>query len=323
MSMFKSVADRLGFPHSSSSNSISSHSSSSSPHNSPPPHRSIFSSSSSNSTRSPSRQHQRNNNNHNHTLAPPLSSSPSLASYHFGQRKTSVSTPKPILPPLTFLHNNNDTLAQSVASAGGDSSELGPSKAENVTVTVRVRPFSNVDLRVKGGPEQVWALHEASRITYADEYSMAGRRAAVEYAYDHALTGSDNEIIYSTSVKSLVQSAMEGYNGMGRTISKTTNKEKDDDDEQTPPSGTQQEPGITPRAVDDVFKHIQENPDREFLLRVSYIEIYNESIRDLLSPEAIDLRIHEDRRRGVYVSPLKEEIVTTPGQVMRIIQRGD
>ncbi|KFH73551.1 hypothetical protein MVEG_00767 [Podila verticillata NRRL 6337] len=290
MSMFKSVADRLGFPHSSSSNSISSHSSSSSPHNSPPPHRSIFSSSSSNSTRSPSRQHQRNNNNHNHTLAPPLSSSPSLASYHFGQRKTSVSTPKPILPPLTFLHNNNDTLAQSVASAGGDSSELGPSKAENVTVTVRVRPFSNVDLRVKGGPEQVWALHEASRITYADEYSMAGRRAAVEYAYDHALTGSDNEIIYSTSVKSLVQSAMEGYNGTvfayGQTSSGKTYTM----------SGTQQEPGITPRAVDDVFKHIQENPDREFLLRVSYIEIYNESIRDLLSPEAIDLRIHEDRR---------------------------
>lgn len=32
------------------------------------------------------------------------------------------------------------------------------------------------------------------------------------------------------------------------------------------------------------------------MLRVSYIEIYNESIRDLLSPEAIDLRIHEDRR---------------------------
>jgi len=45
-----------------------------------------------------------------------------------------------------------------------------------------------------------------------------------------------------------------------------------------------------------VFKYIRENSDREFLLRVSYLEIYNESIRDLLSPEAIDLRIHEDRR---------------------------
>jgi hypothetical protein len=56
------------------------------------------------------------------------------------------------------------------------------------------------------------------------------------------------------------------------------------------------EPGIIPRTVEDVFKYIHENSEREFLLRVSYLEIYNESIRDLLSPEAIDLRIHEDRR---------------------------
>ncbi|KAF8948922.1 hypothetical protein BGZ47_001131 [Haplosporangium gracile] len=88
-------------------------------------------------------------------------------------------------------------------------------------------------------------------------------------------------------------------------------------------SGTSDQPGITPRAVEDVFKYIRENSEREFLLRVSYMEIYNESIRDLLSPETIDLKIHEDRKRGVYVSPLKEEIVTTPSQVMRIIQRGD
>ncbi|KAG0095794.1 NADH-ubiquinone oxidoreductase chain 1 [Podila epicladia] len=292
MSMFKSVADRLGFPHSSSSNSISSQSSNSSPHNSPSSRSNIFSSSTTSSTRSPSRQHQRHH--HNNSLASPSSSpTPSPASYHFGQRKTSVSTPKPILPPLTFLHNNNDTLAQSVANAGGDASDVGPSKAENVTVTVRVRPFSNVELRVKGGPEQVWALHDGSRITYADEYSMAGRRTAVEYGYDHALTGSDNEVIYNTSVKSLVQSAMEGYNG---------NEGREEEESCTARggertmSGTQQEPGITPRAVDDIFKHIRENSDREFLLRVSYLEIYNESIRDLLSPEAIDLRIHEDRR---------------------------
>ncbi|KAF8963817.1 hypothetical protein BGZ46_000915 [Entomortierella lignicola] len=61
-------------------------------------------------------------------------------------------------------------------------------------------------------------------------------------------------------------------------------------------SGNESQPGITPRAVEDIFKYIRENSDREFLLRVSYLEIYNETIRDLLSPEAIDLRIHEDKR---------------------------
>ncbi|KAF8939321.1 hypothetical protein BGZ58_010032 [Dissophora ornata] len=164
---------------------------------------------------------------------------------------------------------------------------------------------------------EVWAVDEASKIRYADDYSMKERRAEVEYAYDHALTGSDNELIYNTSVKNLVQSAMEGYNGTvfayGQTSSGKTYTM----------SGTERQPGITLRAVEDVFKYIRENSEREFLLRVSYLEIYNESIRDLLSPEAIDLRIHEDRKRGVYVSPLKEEIVTAPSQVMRIIQRGD
>lgn len=186
-----------------------------------------------------------------------------------------------------------------------------------MTVSVRVRPFNLAEMKVAGGPAEVWAVQENSRIGYADDYSMRERRTAVDYTYDHALTGSDNEGIYSTSVKGLVQSAMEGYNGTvfayGQTSSGKTYTM----------SGTSSQPGITPRAVEDVFKYIRENSEREFLLRVSYLEIYNECIRDLLSPEAIDLKIHEDRKRGVYVSPLKEEIVTTPSQVMRIIQRGD
>ncbi|KAK9760587.1 Kinesin-like protein kip2, variant 2 [Basidiobolus ranarum] len=84
------------------------------------------------------------------------------------------------------------------------------------------------------------------------------------------------------------------------------------------------QPGVIPQAVTDVFNFIHETAgSREFLLRVSYMEIYNETIRDLLSPEVTDLRIHEDKRRGVYVSPLREEIVTSPKQVMRVIHRGE
>ncbi|KAF9362899.1 hypothetical protein BGX34_005285 [Mortierella sp. NVP85] len=260
-----------------------------------------------------------------------------LASSHNGgsrSRKTSTSsgssasplpalpsiaqpTPKPILPPLNFMNTQDgNSFGQSVGKVGTSSVGDTPSRAaENVTVTVRVRPFSATELRAGGGPREVWQVQEDTQISYADDYLLRERRAAVDYAFDHALTGSDNEAIYSKSVKDLVQSAMEGYNSTvfayGQTSSGKTY------------SGTEMEPGIIPRTVEDVFKYIHENSEREFLLRVSYLEIYNESIRDLLSPEAIDLRIHEDRRRGVYVSPLKEEIVTTPSQVMRIIQRGD
>lgn len=49
-------------------------------------------------------------------------------------------------------------------------------------------------------------------------------------------------------------------------------------------TGNEAEPGIIPRAMRDVFGYIKKTPSREFLLRCSYLEIYNESIHDLLSP---------------------------------------
>ncbi|KAF9961058.1 hypothetical protein BGZ72_005016 [Mortierella alpina] len=329
--MLKSVADRLGIPHSSSSSSLSSSqpsSRSTSPNLSSTTssqRTSIFS-----SPRSPSRQQQLQK--HSASTSPSGATAAAAPTGVNGlPRKVPVASTKPVLPPLA-THDHN-SLANSVANASHPDGPPAPtaspsatpstatattpaSKTENVTVTVRIRPFSSSELKAAGGPTEVWAVSDdGAKIGYADDYAVSARRTPVDYIYDCALTGSDNELIYSASVKNLVQSAMEGYNGTvfayGQTSSGKTY------------SGTENHPGITPRAVEDIFKYIRENSDREFLLRVSYLEIYNESIRDLLSPEAIDLRIHEDRRRGVYVSPLKEEIVTTPSQVMRIIERGD
>ena len=56
------------------------------------------------------------------------------------------------------------------------------------------------------------------------------------------------------------------------------------------------EKGLLPRAMHDVFKWKNEHPDRIFLLRVSYMEIYNEEINDLLGRE------HAERKTGVNSS---------------------
>ncbi|KAG0258575.1 hypothetical protein BG011_003204 [Mortierella polycephala] len=268
-------------------------------------------------------------------------------------RRATLTAPKPVLPPLTA--HDHSSLATSVANASqlegppltpipasaataASSTASAPSKTENVTVTVRIRPFSSSELKASAGTTEVWDVSDdGTKIGYADDYAVSARRAPVDYIFDSAMTGSDNEQIYNAGVKRLVQSSMEGYNGTvfayGQTSSGKTYVMHDGFSArsvknivarmQVTMSGSESQPGITPRAVEDIFMYIRENSDREFLLRVSYLEIYNESIRDLLSPEAIDLRIHEDRRRGVYVSPLKEEIVTTPSQVMRIIERGN
>ncbi|KAF9215050.1 hypothetical protein BGZ59_002414 [Podila verticillata] len=318
--MLRTNNDRLGIPQPTSQASV--------PSPTPSSHRSSILPPS--SIRSPSRLQQPKSSS---SLVSPTPTIPTPTPTTIpGFRKISVSTPKAppniasvpqeevhVSPPSS-VSATTTTASPSITPTptnGSTATSAAPSKTENVTVTVRIRPFSSSELKVAGGVTQVWEVNDGSNIVYNDDYAVNTRRAAVDYAYDHALTGSDNELIYNTSVKNLVQSAMEGYNGTvfayGQTSSGKTYTM----------SGTETQPGITPRAVEDVFKYIRENSEREFLLRVSYMEIYNESIRDLLSPEAIDLRIHEDKRRGVYVSPLKEEIVTTPIQVMRIIERGD
>lgn len=97
--------------------------------------------------------------------------------------------------------------------------------------------------------------------------------------------------------------------------------------------GTASSPGVIPLAITDIFSYIRETPSREFLLRVSYLEIYNEKIHDLLSMPTNggvggavaqeEIKLREDSKRGVYASPLKEEIVQSPTQLLRVIARGD
>ncbi|CAI5967800.1 unnamed protein product [Closterium sp. NIES-64] len=63
--------------------------------------------------------------------------------------------------------------------------------------------------------------------------------------------------------------------------------------------------------------------NREFLLRVSYLEIYNEEINDLLAPDNRRLQIHESSERGVFVAGLHEEIVMCPDQVLQLLSVGE
>ena len=72
--------------------------------------------------------------------------------------------------------------------------------------------------------------------------------------------------------------------------------------------------GIVHMAASDIFNHIQKDPERKFFVRVSFIEIYNEEVRDLLvSDNSVNnaiLEIRQDKDRGVYVDS-KETTVTS------------
>ncbi|KAJ8541213.1 hypothetical protein K7X08_002029 [Anisodus acutangulus] len=63
--------------------------------------------------------------------------------------------------------------------------------------------------------------------------------------------------------------------------------------------------------------------NREFLIQVSYMEIYNEDINDLFAVENQKLQIRESLDSGIFVAGLREEIVNDAEQVLELIQRGE
>lgn len=100
--------------------------------------------------------------------------------------------------------------------------------------------------------------------------------------------------IYDTAVVPIVESVLNGYNGTilayGQTGSGKTHTMSGQDIED------EEQRGIIPRMVSGFFKQITEQPeDVEFSIKVSFVEIYNEKIKDLLDPRKNDLKIHENK----------------------------
>ncbi|XP_022752076.1 kinesin-like protein KIN-7I [Durio zibethinus] len=65
--------------------------------------------------------------------------------------------------------------------------------------------------------------------------------------------------------------------------------------------------GITEYAVKDICDYIERHEEREFLVKFSALEIYNEAVRDLLSSDSTPLRLLDDPERGTVVEKLTEE----------------
>ena len=84
------------------------------------------------------------------------------------------------------------------------------------------------------------------------------------------------------------------------------------------------ERGIIPRAIEDIFGYIQGDTSvrSKYLVRASYVQIYNEVISDLLKPERANLSIREDKKRGVFVEGLSEWVVRTPDEIYGLMERG-
>ena len=145
-------------------------------------------------------------------------------------------------------------------------------------------------------------------------------RFTFDYVFD---MDSNQQEVYDQTAKPAVISILEGYNstifaygqtGTGKTFTM----------EGFTYSSSDTQRGIIPRSIDEIFNYIESlsNSDTKFMVRASYLQIYNESISDLLKPEKISLQIREDKKKGVFVEGLSEWAVRNPHDIYTLLQRG-
>lgn len=124
--------------------------------------------------------------------------------------------------------------------------------------------------------------------------------------------------VYEATTRGLLDNVLDGYNatifaygatGCGKTHTIT---------------GTQQQPGIIFLAMQELFERIEEQGSEKITdLSLSYLEIYNETIRDLLVPGKANLNLREDANQAVSVAGLSTHHPKTIQEVMDMIMRGN
>lgn len=194
---------------------------------------------------------------------------------------------------------------------------------EKISVAVRFRPpKSSADPDVDSssfsgggaGGNREWRIDDTRISLLHRAVPVPGTSFAFDHVFDDTAT---NGRIYGLLVRSLIRAAVDGFNGTAFAYGQTSSGKT------FTMNGSSADPGIIPLAIRDIFDTAAEAADREFLIRVSYMEIYNEEINDLLTLGSEKLPIHESLERGVYVSGLREEIVNNAEQVLELLHRGE
>ncbi|XP_030578141.1 centromere-associated protein E isoform X2 [Archocentrus centrarchus] len=186
-----------------------------------------------------------------------------------------------------------------------------------VRVCVRVRPLIAREECASEGAEPVQFFWKADQKSI---HQIDDGNSTKSFSFDRVFTADETTSqLYNNIAKPLVVSTVEGYNGTifayGQTSSGKT----------FTMMGSERTPGVIPLAVEDVFQTIKNFPKKEFLLRVSYMEIYNETVTDLLvdSWKRKPLEVREQINKNIYVADLTEELVTSLAQVLAWIRKGE
>ncbi|KAL4920504.1 P-loop containing nucleoside triphosphate hydrolase protein [Aspergillus aurantiobrunneus] len=230
---------------------------------------------------------------------------------------------------------------EGIAVHRGSDGVPGLSPGGNVRVVVRVRKFLQREIEQKAQclismdpVTQTTKLRAPHAHTFDEGKPKSQARGKVlddkDFIFDNSFWSHDEnddhyahqEDIYNSLGEDFLDHNFEGYHtcifaygqtGSGKSYTMMGNSEQ---------------PGLIPRTCEDLFQRIEsaESPDVSFNVRVSYFEVYNEHVRDLLVPRTDPphyLRIRESPSEGPYVKDLTEVTVRNYTEIMKLMRKGD
>ncbi|KAM3067734.1 Kinesin heavy chain [Clarireedia jacksonii] len=186
--------------------------------------------------------------------------------------------------------------------------------SNSIKVVARFRPQNRIENEQGGLP--------IVRFESDDTCAIDSNGSSGSFTFDRVFDmSSGQKDVFDFSIKPTVDDILNGYNGTVFAYGQTgagksytmmgTNLDNDDGR------------GVIPRIVEQIFASILSSPGTiEYTVRVSYMEIYMERIRDLLQPQNDNLPVHEEKNRGVYVKGLLEVYVSSVQEVYEVMKRG-
>jgi len=182
----------------------------------------------------------------------------------------------------------------------------------SVRVCARFRPMNKV--------EKAENAKVSIKIVQASEVHVHRLGAdPKKFFLDHMFApNSEQAECYEYTGKPLVAEVLKGYNATmfayGQTGSgKTHTMEGDIESERMM--------GMVPRMVNDVFEGIMEADENlEFVVQVSFVEIYLERIKDLLESGNENLKIREHRAQGIYIEGVSQPYVGSPEEIFGLME---
>ncbi|CAD5221400.1 unnamed protein product [Bursaphelenchus xylophilus] len=190
--------------------------------------------------------------------------------------------------------------------------------SDNVRVVVRCRPLSEQEVR--GGHQATVKVDKIAKTISVESQNDFTKTFTFDQVFDW---NSDQITIYNSVARPIVENVLKGYNGTifayGQTGTGKTYTMSGED-------GNPEERGIIPNSFAHIFDHISKcNHDKTFLVRVSYLEIYNEEIRDLLAKnqDHHGLEVKERPDIGVFVKNLSNVTVSSADHMFKIMQFGN